>query len=100
MERLLQQPEHSIPNETWVIVGSVAEPTITNFHLSWGENGYAVASTTPSRHLSRVAPLDIPPDIFIRRSPPAVAEQSDVRKQASGEPAMVCANLDPNQRLD
>ena len=24
-----------IPNETWVIVGSVAEPTITNFHLTW-----------------------------------------------------------------
>ena len=72
MERLLQQPEHSIPNETWVIVGSVAEPTITNFHLSWGENGYAVASTTPSRHLSRVAPLDLPLDMFIRRSPPAM----------------------------
>ena len=24
-----------ISNETWVIVGSVAEPTITKFHLSW-----------------------------------------------------------------
>ena len=50
-----------------------SEPTITKFHLSWGENGYAVASTTPTRHLSRVAPLDIPLDIFIRRSPPAEA---------------------------
>ena len=26
-----------ISNETWVIVGSVAKPTITNFHLSCGE---------------------------------------------------------------
>ena len=62
-----------ISNENWVIVGSVAEPTITKFHLSWGENGYAVARITPTRHLSRVAPLDIPLDMFIRRSPPDVA---------------------------
>ena len=66
-------PEIRIPNETWVIVGSVAEPTITKFHLSWGQKGYAVASATPVRHLSRAAPLDIPLYIFIRRSPPAVA---------------------------
>ena len=66
-------PEIRIPNETWVIVGSVAEPTITKFHLSWGENRYAVASATPTRHLSRVAPLDITLDIFMRRSPLAVA---------------------------
>ena len=47
-------PEIRIPNETWVIVGSVAEPTITKFHLRWGENGYAVASATPTRLLSRL----------------------------------------------
>ena len=29
-------PKIRISNETWVIVGSVAEPTITKFHLSWG----------------------------------------------------------------
>ena len=27
--------EVKIPNESWVIGGSVAEPTITNFHLTW-----------------------------------------------------------------
>ena len=27
-------PKIRISNETWVIVGSVAEPTITNFHLT------------------------------------------------------------------
>ena len=62
-------PKIRISNETWVIVGSVAEPTITKFHLSWGEDGYAVSKHTPTRHLSRVAPLDIPLDMFIRRSP-------------------------------
>ena len=32
-----------ISNETWVIVGSVTEPTITKFHLSCGKYGYAVS---------------------------------------------------------
>ena len=44
-------PKIRISNETWVIVGSVAEPTITKFHLSWGEDGYAVSKHTPTRHL-------------------------------------------------
>ena len=29
-------PQIRIPNESWVIGGSVAEPTITKLHLSWG----------------------------------------------------------------
>ena len=41
-------PKIRISNE---IVGSVAEPTITKFHLSWGEDGYAVSKHTPTRHL-------------------------------------------------
>ena len=36
-------PQIRISNETWVIVGIVAEPTITKFHFTWGEDGYAVS---------------------------------------------------------